>query len=264
MKCSKVQSRLLAAERPDEATAELAHHLARCAACKAVATRLARIERALPLLPVPPSSRRSAFIAKFVQQTPAELPAAESPTLPLVKLVRRPVPAKERGQRKLAMAVAIAASLAFLVTGLLALNSAKDKTRTDAAAAARIHYDALLQTARTPGERAEAALGVADELQEKVRTLAQAPVPDDKQILDLATFYDELVKVELKKHVRALPSDASRKMVLQTLEKHLRETESEFARLAATKGANKTGESLNLIAMAARTSCDELHAMQIE
>ncbi len=263
MKCSKVQSRLLAAERPDEAAAELAHHLSRCEACKTVASRLARIERALPLLPVPPSSRRSAFLAKFVQQTPAELPAAESPTLPLVKLVRRPTPAKERGQRKLALAVALAASLAFLVTGLLALNPG-DKKRIDAATPARNHYDALLQTARTPRERAETALGVADELQDKVRTLAQAPVPDDNEMLDLATFYGELVKIELQKHVRALPSDASRKMVLQTFEKHLRETESEFAHLAATKGANKTAESLSLIAMAARTSCDELHSLQIE
>jgi hypothetical protein len=264
MKCSRVQSRLLAAERPDEAAAEVAHHLSRCAACRAVASRLARIERALPLLPVPPSSRRSAFIAKFVQQTPAELAAAESPTLPLVKLVRRPVPAKERGQRKLAIAVALAASLAFLVSALLALNSGKDKPPADYAAVDRIHYETRLQTARTPRERADTALDVAEELRDKVRTLATAPVPDDKQLRDLANFYSELVKVELQSHVRKLPSDASRKLVLQGLETRLRQTESEFAHLAAAKGANKTGESLNLIAMAARTSCDELHSLQIE
>ena len=110
--------------------------------------------------------------------------------------------------------MALAASLAFLVSGLLVLNSSRVKPPpADYASNDRIHYDTRIQIAHTPQERAETAIDVAEELRDKVRTLATAPVPNDKQVRDLANFYSDLVKVELQNHARALPSDAEARVL---------------------------------------------------
>jgi anti-sigma factor RsiW len=264
MKCAKIQSCLLAAERPDQISSEVKRHLAECASCRAAHQRLVEIERAIPQLAVPPSTRRAAFVAQFVQfaqDTPTELPAVEPP--PMVKLMRPTTPVKERGLRKLAFAFALAASLAGVAVGLWALNPGRP-IKVDHTAVYRIRLTSRMNSKVTPRDRAETVLGVADEVLDDVRTLAQAKDVDSEKMADLAKYYRQLVGEELKKHARDLPPDANRKLVLKDLEERLQQTESEFTHLAATKGATRAAEPLQEIALAARETSADLHALATE
>ena len=264
MKCAKIQNRLLAAERPDQVGADVQRHLAECVACRATHERLVEIERAIPQLAVPSSTRRSAFVAQFIQHTPVELPVAETVPTPVVRLMRPMPSVKERGLRKLAFAFALAASLAVVAVGLWVVNPGKP-TKTDYAATHKIHLESRLRSAVEPRDRAITVLGVADEVRDEVRTLAQAPKDaDGEKMAELAKYYRQLVGEELKRYVHDLPADANRKVVLSNLEQHLQQTESEFTLLAATKGATKAAEPLQMIALAARESSADLHALATE
>ncbi len=207
MKCRSLQRRLLAVERPDQLGADLQRHLADCDACRVLHRRLVELERDLPLLPVPASTRRTAFVAQFVQQTPVELAAA-----PLITLHRRTTPIKERGHRKLAFALALAASLAFLVLGLgLWRLHNTQPTRPDLVAGHQASYEIRLKMARDPGKRVEAVLSVADDV------LADAHKVDAEQLAKLARFYRELVGEGLQAEVNGLPADGQRRAKLNDL-----------------------------------------------
>ncbi len=262
MKCATMESRLFTAERPDRVDADVQRHLAECSACRATHERLVEIERAIPQLAVPPSTLRAAFVAQFIQHTPAELPAAE--TVPVVRLMRPTPSVKERGLRKLAFAFALAASLVGIAIGLWVLNPGKP-VKVDHASVYRIHLASRQNSALTPRDRAETVLGVADEVRDEVRKLAQAAKDaDGEKMAELAKYYRQLVGEELRQHVRDLPADANRKLVLSALEERLRQTESEFTLLAAPKRATKAAEPLQIIALAARESSAELHALATE
>ena len=84
-------------------------HLAACPACRVWGRRLALAEQQIPLLPVPASSAKDAFVRRF-RRTGG--PVVRRVPLPW------PTPAKERGLRKLSLAVAIAAVLAVFTLGL--------------------------------------------------------------------------------------------------------------------------------------------------
>jgi hypothetical protein len=243
MKCAHIQRFLLTAERPDRIGADMRRHLDGCAACRAVQRRLLRLERDLTLLPVPPTGRLPAFIGKFLQHTPVNLPAVESALLPLVPSRRRVASAKERGLRKLAVSIALAASLAFVVFGLWAFSP----NRSPLDDPARPH-------------RARLAVRLRDE----VRELAQAKNADGERMAALAVFYRELLNDHLKQQIRATPPGLGQRAWLDGLEASLNETDSEFTLLATLKPGTKAGNSLTEIALAARQTSTELNALVTE
>jgi hypothetical protein len=218
MKCAQVQRRLLAAERPDLVGADLAGHLAQCPSCHALQRRLVRLEHGIRHLSVPASTRRPGFVAQFMQQTPVELPvasrqtspdlpAAGPPVLPLVKVTHRPAtPAKERGLRKLAIAIAVAASLAIFAIGLWAMQ-VKGPQKLDERAVLRKQLDTRITYAETPRDKAEVVVDVAIEVQTRVENLAKEKVVNGKQLADLAELYRELVSEDLQTQVRVLVRD---------------------------------------------------------
>ena len=109
MNCDAAQRRLLSGERPDLLAEDVRRHVDGCSPCRLLARRLAQAERQIALLPAPPSSAKAAFVRRFRRSAP-----------PVV--LHRPVPwstpPKERGLRKLSLAVAIAAVLAVFAIGL--------------------------------------------------------------------------------------------------------------------------------------------------
>jgi hypothetical protein len=262
MKCAHVQRRLLAAERPDHVGADVHGHLADCASCRALQRRLLRLERDIPHLPVPPSSRRVAFVGQFLQQTPVDLPAVETALQPLVRL-RQPTPAKERGRRKLALAFALAASLAFVAFGMWALNPGRF-TPKDPTAPHRVRLEVRVNTAQTPRARAEGVVQVADDVRDEVRKLAEAKDANGERMAVLAQFYRELMDEHLKKQVRAGLPGAGQRAWLDGIEAHLLATDSEFTFLATMRPGTKAGESLKDIALAARQTSAELNALATE
>ncbi len=261
MKCAQMQRHLLAAERPDQIGADGQQHLAGCASCRALQRRLLHIERAIPQVPVPASVRRPSFLGQFLQQTPVDLPAVEPVLLPLVKLRRGPTSLKERGQRKLALAAALVATLAFVAFGMWALRPHQPPA-VDYTLNHRMQLEAGLRTATEPPDRVRVVMQVADKVGEDVSTLAQEERVDGPRVVALAKYYRQLLGEELKKQVADLPPDVASRKLMKDLEAHLQKTDSDFAFLAATRGGTKAGESLSEIALAARETSADLHKLQ--
>jgi hypothetical protein len=238
MKCSNVQRRLLAAERPEQVSADVKRHLAECASCRTLHRRLRQIESAIPLIAVPVSTRRAAFVAQFVQQTPAELPAADRRTLPLVQLTRRTTPVKERGHRKLAVALALAACLGFLVVGLFALNQRPLDKPFESVTRFKISKDLGVAAANTPRAKVDAVLSVTDEVRENVHKLADTKDANAKEMAALANLYrQQLLDGEFERYVRALLNDSFPRAKLTEIADRLQQTDSEFTMLVTTARA---------------------------
>jgi hypothetical protein len=267
MKCAKIQSRLLAAERPDQPGSDVKRHLAECASCRALYRRLVRIEHDIRHIPVPPSTRRPGFVAQFVQQTPVDLPVAARQTspdlpvtgpsvLPLVKVTQRPAtPPKERGLRKLAIAIALAASLAIFAVGLWAMHT-KGPEKPNEVTILRKNLDTRITYAETSRDKAEIVVEFADKVQTEVRTLSQEKVVNGKQLADLAKFYRELVSDDLQTQARALALDIKNKKqspeALTDLAKRLHATASYCEQDALKDFRPEVQQSLREIAAAAR------------
>jgi hypothetical protein len=269
---------LLAAERPDQPGSDVKRHLAECASCRALYRRLVRVEHDIRHIPVPLSTRRPAFVAQFVQQTPVDLPVAARQTasdlpmagqviLPLVKVTRPATPPKERGLRKLAIAIALAASLAIFAVGLWAMH-VKGPDKPDHMAELRKKLDTRITYAETSREKAEIVVDFADEVQTEVRTLSQEKVVNGKQLADLAKFYRQLVSEDLKTQVRAVAQDIKdtkqRREVLTDLAARLQQTESEFAQLAvkARPDAEQPFKEIAAAAHDAGTMINDILTMQ--
>src|SRR5262249_54440709 len=107
--CEMVHRRLLTLEEPERLPADLNDHLAVCAACRSWHEHLVAVEREVPFLPVPPPERRTSFLRTLSEK----LPARSRPRLFRPSLNGQ----RERGQRKVAIAVALAASLLVLALG---------------------------------------------------------------------------------------------------------------------------------------------------
>ena len=110
MNCDAAQRRLLCEDRLDRLAEDVRRHLDGCPPCRLLGRRLAQAERQIRLLPAPPpSSAKDAFVQRFRRSAP-------------LVVLHRPIPwstpPKERGLRKLSLAVAIAAVLAVFAIGL--------------------------------------------------------------------------------------------------------------------------------------------------
>ena len=165
MNCDAARRRLLAAERPDRPPDDVRRHLAACPACRVWGRRLVLAEQQIPLLPVPASSAKDAFVRRF-RGGRAGGPVVRRVPLPW------PTPAKERGLRKLSLAVAIAAVLAVFTLGLWSWRpqGAAPHPAPVPTWIANIRKDReQILALATPRERVERLSDLAADLQERAR-----------------------------------------------------------------------------------------------
>ena len=108
MNCKAVREQLLQCDDPSRPPAILLRHLGRCLACQAIRQRLLEVESATRAIPVPATAGRDLLMARLQE--------GELPTPPLAP---RPSPwrssLRERAHQKLALALALAASLALKI-----------------------------------------------------------------------------------------------------------------------------------------------------
>jgi hypothetical protein len=176
--------------------------------------------------------------------------------LPLVKVTQRPAtPAKERALRKLAIAIAVAASLAIFAIGLWAMR-VKGPEKPNEVAELRKKLDTRITYAETSRDKAEIVVEVADEVRTRVRDLSKQKVVDSKQLADLAKLYRELVSEDLQTQARALALDIKdsnqRQEARAGLTKRLQEAASQCDQDALKDLRPEVQQSLREIAAAAR------------
>ncbi len=239
MNCDAAQRRLLSADRPDRLTDDVRRHLEGCSVCRHLSRRLVQAERQIALLPVPPSSTKDAFVRRFRRSV-----------APIV--LHGPIPwstpPKERGLRKLSLAVAIAAVLAVFAIGLWSYQFTPP-TQPAPAWVVRVHDQ--LDNARaqaTPRQRVESLSALATDLQKQALFMARADRIEDLE--SLTTLYSDLVDDDLLTHARTL-SLADRSFVLPEVADELGRAESQFSRLAAERANSAAAESLRRLALAA-------------
>ncbi len=173
MNCDLLQRRLLTLEDPGRPPAEMREHLAGCSACRSWQLRLLDLERSVPLLPVPPSAGRDAFVGRLL---------AGARTRPAG--TRRQL-SREQVLRKVALVTALAAGLLMFFIGF----SAWQWPTTGPARFAKGHGDAFLarllghdldlaQTADAR-RRLRSLTGLADALSGQAGPLARAGADED-------------------------------------------------------------------------------------
>jgi hypothetical protein len=258
MSCDVTRRNLLNAERPDRPPAALRPHLAECPSCRDWLHNLTELEARVPLLPVPPSDAAKARLLKQLRETPLvpESLRVVAPELPFT-------PPKERGLRKLAVALALAAAVVLFAVGLSlwprhpnapqTVPGVAEKSPIDAVAQMQGVRDRGVAKARTPRERVEILAEFADNLLREARN--PDALPSGERLEQLARVYEETVQEKLLKQARAIPPGVQRAL-LPRLAGDLGRTESEFSRLAA--GAPAAAVHLQRIAAAAKKGNQEL------
>jgi hypothetical protein len=208
MICTPVRRRLLASERPDRPAAPLARHVASCPACREWLRGLVSLERQVASLPAPSSSAKERLLQQF--RVPGRLSPAS------LNVVVRPsfmaTPPKERGLRKTALAVALAAAVVLLAVGLALLPlKPSDRTETLNVDAARSHHDvlrerlALVMSADTANQRVRGLTELTRDLHKQAMPLARNAVGQDLNAV--ATMFAEVVNKEMPAQVRMLDRD---------------------------------------------------------
>lgn len=257
MSCRTFQQLLLTSERPEQPDADVRAHLAGCAACRAVQRRLAEAEQRIPLLPVPPSSRRDLFLQQIRQGTVLPAPTTVTPS-ELWLGAYRPPP-KERGLQKLAVSLALAASLALFALAWWAWpHRAPDKLVADPPLVVRQKdRDHRLAQAQSPRERVKVLAKLARDLHREALELASRSNQEDLQVV--ALFYSEVVRDNLVEHARELP--ANDRPILKDVMQHLMYVESELGGLAAGGMEPNAAARLREIAQAAHVCYDQLNEL---
>jgi hypothetical protein len=249
MNCKTIQHYLLGVENPARPPADVQAHLADCAACSDWQRRLLRIERNAPVVPVPPSRTKAAFLRKFLAQ-----PAARKtpPAQPRPKQRAHSPRIVERWP----LAAAGLAAAVLVVAGwwvLTARNSPQVvvhpcKPAPDPLLANLLQHDLRLARAESPRERVQALADLADELHGETRTQARAAASDNLQTL--AVLYGRVVRQGILTQAAALPAD-ERDDVLPSIADRLGRTEKEAEQLAQQAPAG-VADPLKQIARAAR------------
>jgi hypothetical protein len=259
MTCEATRQQLLNAERPDRPPPSLRGHLADCPSCRYWLQTLTDVESRVPYLPVPPSESAKERFLKQLREPPLvpESMRVVAPVLPFT-------PPKERGLRKLAVALTLAAAVVLFAVGLsvwprhsattapVAAGPTLAETRTRM----REIRDQRVAKAQTPREKVEILAEFADELLRTTRDPQQ--LPSDNSLRLVAQLYEETVCDQLLAQARAIPPGAQRS-VLPRLAKELGRIESEFSRLAAA--APGSAVHLQKIAAAARDGDRELRQL---
>jgi hypothetical protein len=199
------------------------------------------MEQGVSQLPVPQSATKAAFVLQFLS---GPLPARQAP--PTLRL-------KEIGRRKVAMAFALAAGLAFCALGMWAWTNrpaegSRQHSSTPTLAQRTEQLQLRLVTARTPTERVQCLADMADEVLGEART----QLADAGRVDEVARFYAQLIGEHLLSHARAMPR-AECAALLPGVAERLGRAESEASRLAVELDAQNrlAAASFRQIALAA-------------
>lgn len=252
MNCDAARRRLLAEEQPDRPSNEDARrHLTGCPACCCWGRRLAQVEQQIPLLSVPPSAAKEAFLRRF-----------RGTAGPVVRraLLPWPTSVKERGLQKLSVAVAIAAVLAvFTLAWWSWPPGPPTPMQPEPAWVVQIRHErdriAVLPAARERVERLDA---LATDLKDRARTLTRAG--DAEGLAHVAAIYTDLMAIDLPADAGALPAE-DRQTVLSGVAERLGRAESEFSRLGYEKRDAPTARPLQDLALAARDGGRRIQAL---
>ncbi len=234
MICDTIHRRLLALERPELPPADLRQHLEVCAGCRLWHEHLVQIERDVPQLSLPAPVNKRAFLVELMQE--AETPVSRPGVLRMSDFRSRPAK-RERGLRKMAVAVALAATLLFLAFGVWIANQ-KDPVvvKPDQTVARksplehRLENDARWDEARTPSERVKILDELANEVAWKALALPRGS-PEDLQAQ--VRLYSEVVKRLADKEAPEMTIE-DRSRLLRPIAGRLAEVQSEATRLAVT------------------------------
>lgn len=255
MTCEATRKQLLSLERPDRPPAAVRPHLAECAACREWVSNLADLESRVAELPVPSSEAAKARVLKQLREPPPVLDTfrVEIPTLPFT-------PPKERGLRKLAFALSLAAAVVMIAVGLSFLQRQSAAPQVAGATQTPAEHQKWLKELRalklakadTPRQKVEVLAEFADDLLRKIRQAGTLPPAEELQLL--AAVYNETLRDELLTHARAVSPNEQR-VLLPRLATEMGRTESEFARLAS-EAPEAEAAQLRQIAAAAH-ECDQ-------
>jgi len=260
MNCRRLRRRLLAAERPDRPSAEAQNHLAECPECRAWHGRLTTVERQLSLLPVAPSSGKDRLLALLEIGVKQDMVPAVDAMAPTVRWPVRELPPRaviqERGLRKIALAFALAATVAAFAVGLWAWPHWDHRLPGEESAAQKYErtlagqHAARLSVPGTGRERVASLLEFEDSLKNTAVALARAG--DAERLQVLVDYYDRVVNEDLLAQADTL-TPLQRRDTLQRAGKQLRETESELRRLIPTldSASEPTAVAQHLEAIAA-------------
>jgi hypothetical protein len=238
MNCRTLRGQLLACPRPDRPGSAARGHLAHCAACQAWHGRLLALEQDLPRLYVPPALDAKAALLHAIRRGDDHVEG-------VVRLNRRvSTTPKERGLRKLAMSVALAAGLAVFAVGWAFWpHSTPIVVPTDPLAGRIADRDQRLASAGSPRERVEVIANLSEEVRHEALLLN-----DRDQLNHLIRFYSRLVRDDLPSLVHKVPREERLVLINQLTERLIR-AESETDRLSVEPG-RPTAELRTLAALA--------------
>jgi hypothetical protein len=259
MNCSVLQRRLLELEKPDRPPPEVRAHLAACAGCRRWQRRLLLIEQRVPLIPVPPSSAKSAVMRRVLAE-PA--PAAKEPSRAEPPKFRPFSPTAApgyRGPQKIALATALAAGLVLFAIGFWSLQPPKEPPKqhfSDSLTARLVQHDLKLAAATKPQEKVKVLAALAEDLHGETRALAKVARPEDLRAL--AGLYEK-VGQGLVTQAENL-SFGERSQVLDRIMQQLADTADDAQELAKTVSP-AAATHLLAIASAAQKTEGQLHKL---
>jgi hypothetical protein len=258
--CTVIQRRLLSAEQPEQPATEIKSHLAQCPSCRAWQRRLVQLERLVPQLPIPPSTTKEQFLQRILGAPGREASgrAIADPAL-LWRSTLAPGP-KERAQRKVSLAFALAASLlVFALAWWSWPHNPIPKPDLDRHEQARLE-ERLTNSLRgdTPKERVLRLAKLAEQVHDEAHTL----VDNSDRLEQRARFYARIVGEHLLEQARQLPAE-DRQAVLKQVTDRLTTMESDASRLAAQlkTTAPRSAAAFNHIALSSRKGERDIRAL---
>jgi hypothetical protein len=245
-------------------------HLAGCPACRRWQRQLLRLERHVPLLPVPPSQAKERLLGELLSQPEPAPAAAPTPILPHPWGEGReggpsvPLPRIPWWRRPLVVRISGAAAAAVLIACGILFGRALTRQEPVVAEAPLaeqdlvirlVDCDARLAETDSPSQRVQALADVADALRRESDALRRANGGED-ELREVARLYAKVIREGLVARARTLPRD-ERRQVLDPIVNRLARAERE-ARQQAARAASAS-EPLLQIADAAR---DGAHALR--
>ncbi len=249
MNCELVQRRLLSSDAPDQPATEIRRHLDECPSCRAWHEQLVQVERQLPLLPAPPSSRKAEVVRHFLDAAEPVSTNGSVPTFAPILSFAKPSP-RERGLRKASLAIAMAAGLAVFALGWWAWQQQPPVTTpppNHRLAELRKDLDEQLKQARTKPEKLDVVAKLAE--QHRREALNQAQRGDANELAYTAQFYTELVHDHLPHYAKEM-TPAERRQALPTIAVQLQNTNSDLVRFMGNAPKLSTAARRNLQQMA--------------
>jgi hypothetical protein len=227
MKCKVVRHHLLASSQPARPAPLVAEHLARCPQCRQWQRQLARIERLVPEIPVPPSSAKAHCLDAVLHSD-----AYSRTSAPEVEWRRR-----ERAIRKVAITFAMAAGLLFFALVWYAWQQQRDGDNVTAGPSSKALYtlDRINQDygdgplPPEPSKRIERLAILAERLQGETKERVQKGTTNEVAVL--ARQFEVVVQDGILPLARIMPAE-ERVDVLGSIAEQLSRSASQANQLA--------------------------------